>query len=387
MHQLLRLSCMALGLASLGVVAPAAALVDERVVRDDGVRMEVTFNRPGLSGRASERLEQRIIDLIAQAAPGSEIRLSIYTFTRTQIARALLDANRRGVVVYVIADNRSLRKRRQVLNLLRRGDGVLAGLSGCEGPCVRVCRVGCHGFHINHNKFVLFSALADGSRSVVAQTSSNFTRGQHRHYNDLLVVKGDGALYQTFLDYFDDLRRRRWSPGYYRQERIGAGVVVHFFPRLFGRDPVVQALDDVQCDGGGVIRLAHSRFDSFRRGVARRLRALAADGCDVRVIVRQEPRRFSPGRAVMRQLEGLVTELPYQGDGVTRNAIHTKLMLIKAPFRGSAEPRHLVFTGSHNLSITSLRLNDEVLLRIDDESLFAAYERFWNGIVAAHESS
>jgi len=44
----------------------------------------------------------------------------------------------------------------------------------------------------------------------------------------------------------------------------------------------------------------------------------------------------------------------------------------------------LVLTGSHNLSVTSLRLNDDTLLRIESEALFDAYRRFWEDILASH---
>lgn len=375
-----------LGAALLAAAAPSAALIDERIHRHDGVRLEVTFNQPGFDGRASDQLEQRVINLISKAAPGSEVRLSIYTFTQEPIARALLEANRRDVVVHVIADHKSLRKRAAVLDLLRYGDADTPGLTGCEGP-LRVCRFGCHGFLSNHNKFMLLSTLRDGSRSVVAQTSSNFTRGQRRHYNDLLVIKGHDALYDTYLDYFSDLERRRWSPRYYQRVHPGSDMVVHFFPRFFGKDPVEQVLKRVRCDDDSIIRVAHSRFDRFRSGVARRLRQLADQGCDVQVIVRNEPSQFSPGRPVVRKLDELVTILPYDEPGSQHNAIHTKLILIRAQLRGSEAPQHLVLTGSHNLSLTSLRLNDEVLLQIRDADLFDAYERFWESILSGDEAS
>jgi phosphatidylserine/phosphatidylglycerophosphate/cardiolipin synthase-like enzyme len=351
------------------------------------VVVEATFNRPGLGNDTSTRVEDRIVEMIGQAAPGSDIYVSIYTFKRAAIAEALLNAQQQDVTVQVLVDNKSLRS--EAMALLRNGDSTRPPLQGCRGGrCIKVCRAGCHGFHINHNKFVLFSELRDGSRWVVAQTSANFTRGQLRHYNDLLVVKNDPRLYEAFRGYFDDLSRRRWSPRYYRREQGDSGIGVHFFPRLFGPDPLVHILSDIECDGDSVIRVAHSRFESYRVKVARRLRQLSDRGCDVHIILREEPGKRSPGKAVMRELEGLVTLLPYKGDasGPTHNAIHTKLMLINAPYAGSEARKHLVLTGSHNLSVTSLRLNDEVLLRVDNETLFDAYEAFWDEILSNHEA-
>ncbi|MFW6092714.1 MAG: phospholipase D-like domain-containing protein, partial [Pseudomonadota bacterium] len=296
-------------------------------------------------------------------------------------------ARRKGVTVRVVADSKSLATDDSALEMLMNGNDELPPLGGCDGGCVSVCRAGCHGFHINHNKFLLLSELEDGSRWVVAQSSANFTAGQHRNYNDLLVFHNDRELYATFEAYFDDLDRRLWSPRYYREEETTSGIAVHFFPRLFGPDPIVDILDSVQCDPGSTIRVAHSRFESFRLDVARKLRELSDQGCDVHAILRREPRRFSPGRAVLGELDELATVLPYKGHDIDgkRNAIHTKLMLIKAPHGGSEEPRHLVLTGSHNLSVTSLHLNDEVLLRVDNAALFAAYEKFWDEILQAHE--
>jgi len=151
---------------------------------------------------------------------------------------------------------------------------------------------------------------------------------------------------------------------------------------------VLEILRDIECDGDSVIRVAHSRFEAQRHKVAKRLRTLADHGCDVHVLARSEPGKRSPGTSVVDELADLMTILPYKGPELEgrRNALHTKLILIKAPYRGSEEPTHIVLTGSHNLSITSLRLNDEVLLRIDDEAVYDSYEGFWDSIIEAHEN-
>jgi len=377
--------------ALLGLCAHAgAALVDDRVTLAGGVRVDLTFNQPGLEDGDSTRLEDRVIELIGRATSGSEIRVSMYTFRRTEIARALLRANARGVQVEVLVDDKTVSGENEVVALLTEGDEALGPLGGCEDGCFKVCRSGCHGIHINHNKFLLFSELSDGSRWVVAQTSANFTKGQNSQYNDLIVVNNDRSLYQAFVDYYDDLvTTSSWSPRYYTVKTSDSGITAYFFPRMFGPDPVVAFLDRVECGADARIRLAHSRFETFRYAVAERLAQLADEGCDVHAILRWEPNVYSPGKRILGQLDGLYTLLPYKnvwGEKL-RNAIHTKLLLVKARYDGSDDPHHVVFTGSHNLSITSLHLNDEVLLRLEHPAIFEAYERFWQGIREEAEHS
>lgn len=381
-----RVSLLLLLSLIIGFGPPGEALVDDHVELDDRVSIEVTFNRPGLGiNEPSTRLEDRLIELISQAVPGSQIGMSIYTFRRETVARALLEARQRGVRVQVVVDNKS--RNSPALTLLTRGDDDLPPLGGCGGRCLKICWLGCHGLHINHNKFALFSELEDGSRWVVAQSSANLTQGQLRHYNDLVVIKNDRRMYQSFASYFADLLRPLWKPSYSRRAKGSSPIEAYFFPRPFGSDPVLGILRDVECDADSVIRVAHSRFESQRGKVAKRLRKLAERGCDVHVIARSEPGRRSPASSVVSELESMITVLPYKGDDLEarRNAIHTKLILIKAPFQGSDELRHFVLTGSHNLSVTSLKLNDEVLLRIESEALFDSYESFWDSILEAHQ--
>ncbi len=46
--------------------------------------------------------------------------------------------------------------------------------------------------------------------------------------------------------------------------------------------------------------------------------------------------------------------------------VHDKAFVVYARYADSANPRYMVFTGSHNLSLPALRQNDELFVRIHD---------------------
>jgi phosphatidylserine/phosphatidylglycerophosphate/cardiolipin synthase-like enzyme len=53
--------------------------------------------------------------------------------------------------------------------------------------------------------------------------------------------------------------------------------------------------------------------------------------------------------------------------------LHSRYVLIDAPYSGSAAHRRLVFTGSHNWTGPSLDQNDETLLRVENDAVFDAF--------------
>ncbi|MDR8412375.1 phospholipase D family protein [Nonomuraea sp. 3-1Str] len=52
--------------------------------------------------------------------------------------------------------------------------------------------------------------------------------------------------------------------------------------------------------------------------------------------------------------------------------VHSKYLLVEGSFDGDRDARW-VFTGSHNYNETSLRRNDETLLRLNDRRVYRQY--------------
>lgn len=361
---------------------------------------EVTFNTPGFHDQEDTTVEQKLVELINRAAPGSAILMAQYNFSRPATARALNAASERGVDVRIVLDGNNLESKDVAGNatsIVLNGENGSEGLKCSDDSCIKFCKGpihfklkkksfggSCNGFVINHNKFFLFSKLTDGAENVVVQSSENITDGQMHMYNDLIVIKNDRGLYNGFMDYWGSLYRNHFRLSHYK-DAVGDGPVeAKFFPRYLGRDPVVQMLDRVSCKiPGSVIRV--SAADFTRLDVAARLRDRAKEGCDVKVISRFEPRMMSPGKGVGKRLGRNMIILPYLGKSLeyqAKNSIHTKLMIINASVDGSAEKRAFVLTGSHNLDFFSLHTNDETMLVIEDQKTFDQYLDFWNRINA-----
>ncbi|WP_310712610.1 phospholipase D-like domain-containing protein [Nonomuraea sp. 3-1Str] len=66
-------------------------------------------------------------------------------------------------------------------------------------------------------------------------------------------------------------------------------------------------------------------------------------------------------------------ELRTLGDGgALPGRVHSKYLLVEGSFDGDRDARW-VFTGSHNYNETSLRRNDETLLRLNDRRVYRQY--------------
>lgn len=328
------------------------------------ITREVFFSNPGPTGNEIDlTLEDKIIELLEAAEPGSTVRGALYTWSRTRMSNAFIAAHQRGVEIRLIVGSDF-----QAVDLLIAGlppGNVLK----CPGPLGLAG--GCHGDRINHNKFFLFPLLADGSEEVVVQSSANFTNPQIRNNNNMVVIRGDGQLYQAYLKYWQDLSRQFTDLNYYRTVSTDDGTKVYFFPRneasgtTGAGDPIVELLDGFAVGPGSSIRIAMAFWSNARTEIARRLVSLRAAGCDVAVIVNPS----NTGGDIFNILEN-------GGIPVTRFApVHSKYLLLNdLPNR---QRRRLVYTGSHNYTGPALRQNDETLLRIVDEVLYEAFLEDW----------
>lgn len=309
-------------------------------------------------------IEDAIVDLINRAIPGSRVRVAVYTFTRGRVSTALLNARRRGVDVQVVVDGGAD---------TTAGSEVPALISGLGASNVTVCRApgtACLGTGIMHHKSYLFSALDDGSRDVVMQASHNLTNAQLSLHNNAVIVRGDAALFRAYERTFDDLRRDTAMPDYYRIDDGDLATRAYFFPRASG-DTVVSILDNATCDATSRILVAMAFFTDARVEVARSLAARRRAGCAVTVVAGDD--EIPLGATVASTLTAAgVTLVRYPGR-TNGWGLHSKYVLIDAPYAGSAAHRRLVFTGSHNWTGPSLDQNDETLLRVENDAVFEAF--------------
>lgn len=354
-----------------GPLADAGTAPDAGPSADAGLSpiFEAVFSARPADDSRSLTVENRLVSLIDSALPGSSIRVAVFSFTRAPMSAALLRAAARGVDVRVVVDGDAPNISGSEIAALQIGLGA-SRVHICDSP-----GTACVGSGIMHHKTFLFSALADGRRQVVVQASHNPTAAQLTMHNNALIVHGDAALFAAYRQTFDDLERDVEIPNYYRIVDGDLGTRAYFFPRLGGGDTVVSILDNIACDSAARIRVAMAFFTDARLEVAQALAARANEGCDVRVVAGDDA--IPVGGSVSNALTAAGVELtryPPRGGGWS---LHSKYLLIDARYSGSAARRGLVFTGSHNWTGPALTVNDETLLRVEDEGVFNAYLADW----------
>ncbi|HWQ39655.1 MAG TPA: phospholipase D family protein [Burkholderiales bacterium] len=128
------------------------------------------------------------------------VYVQAFSFTHVDIARALIEAHRRGVEVQVIADAGQTEKieHNVISRLVRAGVPVMLDAE-----------------HVSaHNKVMVIDP--DGEQPVVITGSFNFTfAAQYRNAENLLVLRGNRELARAYLDNWQRHREhaRRYHDG------------------------------------------------------------------------------------------------------------------------------------------------------------------------------
>lgn len=112
----------------------------------------------------------------------SEVIVQAYSFTSTPIAKALLEAKKRGVKIEVVLD-RSQRKKKYT------------SATFLTNACIPVWIDDRHA--IAHNKIMIID------RQTIITGSFNFTRAaEEKNAENLLVIKGNKKLVDAYLENF-----------------------------------------------------------------------------------------------------------------------------------------------------------------------------------------
>jgi cardiolipin hydrolase len=136
---------------------------------------------------SEEHIDERLIQMIKEEK--EEIRTAIYQITSKKIADALIDAQKRGVVVKLVtsrdAGSKAYYKLKESpiqIKLYQSGGAMDRGLL--------------------HHKFAIFKKNKD-DKSYVWTGSANFTQ-THQNRENVVVIEG-ADTYAKFLKEFDSL--------------------------------------------------------------------------------------------------------------------------------------------------------------------------------------
>lgn len=349
---------------------------------------EVLFNYPS-PGQPDLGISEKLADLI-DATPASEtIRVSYFVMqSQHPVLDALLRAHLRGVRIQAVLDSGDGQKPKKNHTI----DAAFAQLAEqlnspdtTDGSMAMQCRRSCitHDTDsINHNKFVTFTRTGDASNVVFQSTGNLRVDGSgDSAYNAAVIIRGNDAVYDQYVAYFQDLAEQRAVPrDDYDAVRPGitsGAVTPRFFPRNDKGDTVNEAIRAANCaTQPTTVRVMASYFS--RAKVRNALRDIAYAGCTVQVLARQDTvskkfcEKLNPSKVAIK-----IAYSPKK-DHVT---IHGKYVLINGSYSGAGD-QAITWMGSHNFTDNALERNDETFVQFTDpevNSQFAGnWERLWN---------
>jgi phosphatidylserine/phosphatidylglycerophosphate/cardiolipin synthase-like enzyme len=362
-----------------------------------------------------------LASLFCSVAPHATVRVAMFLMTSDSESEVILSAletmhRYRGVRVEILLEGTPYTA--PIGAGIRQRLGRFANL----WTCTKGCRSGSPGANMHH-KFVTVSDMtwAPGPDPVLWTSSSNWTKRQMRQYWQTGVLSyGDRRLTREFDARFESLRTCAqasgcglWRPSVFgqalpdayrllqtgenwtdagfgwRSGDAGTGTRVLFSPiQPVTSDPVVTELARFACSPQHrTVRLGVFAMSAYRGPlVAKAFGELRQRGCDVRAVV------HVPGPDVVNQ-KG-VSDLRSQGvDASCMQLMHDKFVYLDVVDRATGEPRHVLWTGSQNLTGAGLYFNDDTMVVMEAElasgraaadvhSLGAWYLSRWNQLAA-----
>jgi hypothetical protein len=322
------------------------------------------FTRPDrpCRGTAGSGVDMNAVDeltrLIGTVPAGGRIDGHIFSISVDAVARALLDAQTRGVDVRMsmdggVASSTDTAKTSYLDKLAKK--------VYCTHSNNRSCISTADGA-ISHTKLFTFSTATapDGavSSNVVWFGSANQTYASGaRLYNNTVTVYGEASLYTQLRAYLDDLYAQRRYADYYdpasgRGHLLAAAADIYASPET-QTDLVVNRLDDITPDASCRIRVMQASVRDSRLDVVAELARLQRGGCRIWVVSDTvEPDALDALKAA--------------GIPVRRMPIHDKSFIVYAKYGAAYQYR--IYSGSQNLSGSAAHKYDEIFVKLAPET-------------------
>lgn len=393
------------------------------------VEVEANFNDPPSSSTTAQceagppkvcedrTIMDRLLQMIDDAPSGSHIYAGIHSINSGRVYNALKQAITEGVNVHVMHNGNDYLDEEGLSN-----DGnpdthhyprELAAIPGIKhmwcnhgsqslygGGCLSNDQSG-----IMHAKYMLFSTTLnrDGQPKnfVTWMGSSNLTTNTSTRFNNSITVYNDQKLYSdTYWSVYAQMSRQAVWPSndFYDPATANRGnyttsianpsptkpfTLTGYVSPEQDTDLIVDRLDSLKADSTCQVYVMQAILTGSRPprpgdassedGLVEKLDDLARGGCKVQINLGWkdtsglEPDAACARRKLLSNPNVQMRETKY---------IHDKAIFVYGTYNGVAQ-RYALMTGSHNLSYSALRLNDELLIRVlDDFSLWMGY--YWH---------
>lgn len=333
---------------------------------------------------------------IKSAPAGSQIRILSWSFASHTLRNALVAAKKRGVSVQIIMSKPADPSLSDYGRLKKLFGGERNRKSAVRGSWVYACKASCRGTGgTMHAKTFLFSQ-AYNTRWIVMSGSGNMTdyAGQMQ-WNQLYTTTNNKAIYDDIYKIF--LQAKRDVAATPRQVELVYPTTTYWFTPLRTRattsDFTYKALQNIQCTGASTtsgrtsIRIAMYVWRDDRGDwMARKIRQLWNQGCDIRIIYaimgnRNKAILYSPsgrGRIPLRQT------IQVDEDHRPVWYLHQKYIAIAGKIGGNPKS-YEVHQGSFNFSDLGMR-SDENMQKIYGYANYAPYFTDFNQVWKQRET-
>jgi phosphatidylserine/phosphatidylglycerophosphate/cardiolipin synthase-like enzyme len=370
-HPLVALVILALGLVIAPPAQAKAAVPPPPPKSYTPPADDVVFNNPAGSPADQLAVMNQVKDAVDSVPGNSYIRFAVYSFSWNPMASALIAAHKRGVNVRLLVDSHTETTEIKTLRSeLKKSTqyGNKSYLKTCKYSCMS------NKPSFIHSHLYLFSRAGSATRVSMISSANPAGTGITESWNNTYTVD-DSTLYNANVDNFNDMLPDKTNTNYYHTVESGT-YKEYFFPRAGSTknsDTIYNILNDVSCPS--TIKLSTYFWTNLRLYLAEKLRDLKKKGCTVEVI-------YPDGPGGQDTIESKVTAALVGGKGPivpTYNTraykgfyMHNKVLLISGTYQGLGNQK-IVYTTSQNLTKTSLRESNEVMLRIPDARIYGKY--------------
>ncbi|WGX95264.1 phospholipase D-like domain-containing protein [Nocardioides sp. L-11A] len=278
--------------------APAAPAARTKPNPEFVVKPGITFNHPFRKSKRAA-IHRKIVKTLKNVEAGQTVRIMTWNFDSPYLASRVIAAHKRGVSVQVIMARGLAREQG-----MHRSYGVLLRAlkkGNADRPkelrsWIRTCSATCRGKGgAMHNKMMLVSR-SGATNWIVMQGSGNFTGAAAvQQFNDWTTTTENQALYDGWMTMWNQAKKDKNFPAL--QFTVpsttipGANITTMFAPHRDQVDPPLRILNKVQCNGANTangrtkVRVANAVWGDERGArIARKVRELHFQGCDVRVV-------------------------------------------------------------------------------------------------------